>query len=90
LQSIPVESNISGRRRKKRYVRKSIFAMYPSVPLPFFNHNSSLAPAPSRQSPATGTHGCHAPSSGGVTKLSLDFDAQNAHMALKLSPSAAA
>lgn len=53
LQSISVESNISGRRRKKRYVRKSIFAMYPTVSLPFFNHNSSLAPAPSRQSPAT-------------------------------------
>ncbi|WP_188128741.1 hypothetical protein [Rhizobium sp. NFACC06-2] len=90
MQSIPVESNISGRRRKKRYVRKSIFAMYPTVSLPFFNHNSSLAPTLSRQSPATGTHGCHAPFSGGVTKLSLDFDAQNAHMALKLSPSAAA
>lgn len=40
-QSIPVESNISGCRRKKRYVRKSIFAMYPQVALPFFNHNSS-------------------------------------------------
>ncbi|WP_313616849.1 hypothetical protein, partial [Rhizobium sp.] len=33
--SIPVESNISGRRCKKRYVRKSLFAMYDGYRYPF-------------------------------------------------------
>jgi hypothetical protein len=58
--------------------------------LPFFNHNYSQSCAPHRQSPTHPLHGSHAPPEGGITKLLLDFSPQNAHMPVKLSPSAAA